>query len=604
MDDEEDVWFSDFLRPKSLTGMGKFGENHKNSSSTDFWEDSIQNSTPNQDPSPNNLSPTVSSSRLIIGFECNCSGTGFVGRYCETNLTAIATTTASTMAVLETTTSAYVTSPQIAPSEESTLEEAPAIDLNGTAKLINGTETEVSTTDPEITKADENIDMDSLPDTSDLEDFDWTATGRETEIQHIIENCTFDVSYTYLSSESVTIEAPKSVTVQAGKGFQGVDVTISSGQPGALRVCADENLQIRPSVVEVVPPSTTTTFEISAEERGLYLVALMGSSRTQAIAVVEANVEDVFRRLQLTDPLLPQGSYIVDIEFKGTQLRLKSTSQWCSSPTQSNVYFTQGLVFSSAGEDALPISATGLEIIIGDKLLTGPVSSHRNFDDCIPAGNDVKRRKRDWMEQIQRHMTDDDQKELEKKQAVLSTLFKTLNPKFPDWLKFGASEKKTEVSSETTVQIVNGFKAQRLPPCFGVPLFEKTIYHVYRFRQSFNLTLLTDDMVLPALESGEEYCLAVDLNKDKAGTFVLKSPKVFGGTDSLAFNKLLPGKRNIRLKYSAFGISIPRELNGHRRPLSELGSISDESYYDATELISNPSESVSLWNGDTTFSYP
>ncbi|WAR07418.1 MATN2-like protein [Mya arenaria] len=281
-----------------------------------------------------------------------------------------------------------------------------------------------------------------------------------------------------------------------------------------------------------------------------------------------------FSKYGLVRQFLPRGCSTIQLtkcnEGADFDILLSSTSKWYRLKTDHKIKYTYGIVFVETNKIALPVSISGMEVVMGTddfKLITGSLS--RDVKDGVPYIEE--RTLNCWSFDI----TPRDVRDFLVSNSFLSSFFHNIENSLPDWLKFSPNGNKSLGVNDLQTDLRRGSEIQQTE-CKGAPLTSDRLYTVLKFGNSFKMSIYGKEITSPAEVSNKKFCIIVDVCQVNGGSVFLILPEE--STDKIQNKFNNPG---VYIKPTGLGFSLQKHIDVHAK-----------------------STHVQQWNGDEVFQYP
>ncbi|VDI61539.1 Hypothetical predicted protein [Mytilus galloprovincialis] len=294
----------------------------------------------------------------------------------------------------------------------------------------------------------------------------------------------------------------------------------------------------------------------------------------------ENNGQTIFEIHKIARRLLPKGCAILEIascDGSGStkNLILSSTSSWYKLHSNSNIFFTFGVVFLESGDLALPVSVSGVEVI----------SMNSNFElkygllkykehHGIPLANNRT------TNCFYFETTPKDVRHLFN--AFLPTLFDSMTSALPNWVQFTNNETGAFSVTDLKTDLFTGSEMDTLTECKGAPLIKNNKYSLFRFGTNMAISIFENEITIPDSISGQKFCLIIDICQDNGGTaFFIVPSESADFLQKFEFFELLNQEYGVKFRPVGIGLSLSKQIN-----------------------VQDRRTHVEVWNGDNLIQYP
>lgn len=252
-------------------------------------------------------------------------------------------------------------------------------------------------------------------------------------------------------------------------------------------------------------------------------------------------------------------------------MKFSSTSEWFQHKSSSSLFFTFGVVFINTYNLLLPVSLRGLEVTMTNGKFNLNYGVHFELREGTKMPNSEACRPFELVES--------DIFNFVSCGAFLRTFLTSLYPLLPNWLGFDKSADSVLAIDNMKSELLLGSDISNRLWCTGAPVFPDRIYGVFQFSSSFNLSVLGQEIHIPAPLKGHAFCLIVGICQDNWQSIFLMIPD-----ESRHILKTINIFQHLKNKS---GISVlPRGLG--------------LSVNDGIKAAQHLSE-LTLWNGDNLF---
>ncbi|WAR16423.1 EGFL7-like protein, partial [Mya arenaria] len=288
----------------------------------------------------------------------------------------------------------------------------------------------------------------------------------------------------------------------------------------------------------------------------------------------------VFSKYGLVRQFLPQGCSTILLPTNGegadVYILLSSTSQWYRLKTDQEIIYTYGVVFVETNAKSLPLSLSGMEVVIRNenfKITTG--SLERDVNDGVPYGEE--RMRNCWTFDV----TSRDLREFLVSNSFLLSYFHSIGISFPDWLNFLPNENEILSVNDLQTSLSTGDDIQ-MTECKGAPLYSGRLYTTLKFGNSFAMSIYGQVITFPTAVSNKKFCIIVDIFNDYGGSVFLILPEESRDIlDKFDMFKKLLNDAGVYIRPIGLGFSLQKNINVHAK---------------TTHL--------QQWNGDELIQYP
>ncbi|KAL4224218.1 EGF domain [Mactra antiquata] len=257
---------------------------------------------------------------------------------------------------------------------------------------------------------------------------------------------------------------------------------------------------------------------------------------------------------------------------------LLSTSEWFTSSTDPNTFYTRGITFIKLSVLPLPVSLQGIQITLTNNTFEIIHSFSVPEEDSILKDSTLTTPKCRAIV-----FDDSDIYQFVSANSFFKTFLSSITPQLPGWLRLRSTNDSLLAFHDMKSDLVYGSNMDDLIECSGAPVFENVLYSVFRFDSGFSLEILGDDISIPPLLEGRKFCLIVEVCDHFEGTIFFMIPESSRGLLlELPLFKSLKDEMNLVIKPRGIGLSLNDGIN-------------------ARYLYNQ--NSTSLWNGDHLFEY-
>ncbi|CAC5419913.1 Fibrillin-1,Fibulin-1,Fibulin-5,Fibrillin-2,Latent-transforming growth factor beta-binding protein 4 [Mytilus coruscus] len=288
----------------------------------------------------------------------------------------------------------------------------------------------------------------------------------------------------------------------------------------------------------------------------------------------------IFQTYKIARRLLPRGCAFTNLMScqgagNGLEIKLSSTDSWYRLNTNMSIQYTYGIVFAEVDNFSIPVSLSGLIVVIKTgkfELITGSVRyqetegtqmSDMHDDNCMFFSTTPK-----------------DIYDFVSSGSFLGTVFERLKNKLPSWLQFSKSGVGLLSVTDLKTNVVYGNSIDTINECTGSPVFNDRLYSVFIFGTDMAINIYGNRIHVPGPLQGNKFCIIVDICQNTGGTVFLMLPQE--SRNLLDDVEMLKDMTNngVRFRPRGIGLSFLQGVNVH---------------YKTSEL--------KLWNGDELFQY-
>ncbi|XP_052808290.1 uncharacterized protein LOC128237110 [Mya arenaria] len=238
--------------------------------------------------------------------------------------------------------------------------------------------------------------------------------------------------------------------------------------------------------------------------------------------------------------------------------------------------YTYGIVFVEAFETALPVSISGIELVMRAddfEFMMGALS--RDVNDGVPYGEE--RSQHCWTFDV----TPSEFRDFLVSNSFLSSFLHNMDTSLPDWLQFLPAGDEILGVNDLQTDLRKGHDIQKTE-CRGAPLYSDRLYTVLKFSSSFALSIFGQEIALPTAVSNKMYCIIVDICQDYGGSvFLILPEKSRDILDNVDMFKQIINDSGLYIRPIGVGLSLQKHINVHAK---------------TTHL--------QQWNGDEIIQYP
>lgn len=259
----------------------------------------------------------------------------------------------------------------------------------------------------------------------------------------------------------------------------------------------------------------------------------------------------------------------------GLEIQLSSTDSWYRHNTNMSIQYTYGIVFAEIDNFSIPISVSGLIVVIKAgkfELITGSVQYSETDGTQISDMHDENC--------MLFSTTPKDIYDFVSSGSFLGSFFESLKNKLPSWLQFSKSGVGLLSVADLKTNVVYGNSKDTIYECTGAPVFNDRLYSVFVFGTDMAINIYGNRIHVQEPLQGNKFCIIVDICQNTGGTVFLMLPQesrnLFDDVEMLEDMTT----NGLRFRPRGIGLSLLQSVNVH---------------YKTSKL--------ELWNGDELFQY-
>ncbi|CAG2256353.1 FBLN1_2 [Mytilus edulis] len=288
----------------------------------------------------------------------------------------------------------------------------------------------------------------------------------------------------------------------------------------------------------------------------------------------------IFQTYKINRKLLPRGCALTTLMScqgvgNGLEIQLSSTDYWYRHNTNMSIQYTYGIVFAEIDNYSIPISLSGLIVVIKTgkfELITGSVQYSETDGTQISDMHDTNC--------LLFSTTPKDIYDFVSSGSFLGSVFESLKNKLPSWLQFSKSGVGLLSVTDLQTHVVYGNSIDTIYECTGAPVVNDRLYSVFVFGTDMAITIYGNRIHIPEPLEGKKFCIIVDICQNTGGTVFLMLPQESRNLlDNVEMMKDITNN-GVRFRPTGIGLSLLQDI---------------KVYYKSSEL--------DLWNGDELFQY-
>ncbi|CAG2256339.1 unnamed protein product [Mytilus edulis] len=298
------------------------------------------------------------------------------------------------------------------------------------------------------------------------------------------------------------VDFPGSYTCKCEEGFEGEHCEFDINECLYLNGgCHDQCL------------NTNGSFQCQCRDNTVYNLTHVGFTFAG-----DSSQPTIFQTYKINGRLLPRGCAFTTLMSckgagNGLEIQLSSTDSWYRHNTNMSIQYTYGIVFAEIDNFSIPISVSGLIVVIKTgkfELITGSVQYSETDGTQISDMHDENC--------MLFSTTPKDIYDFVSSGSFLGSVFESLKNKLPSWLQFSKSGVGLLSVADLKTNVVYGNSIDTIYECTGAPVFNDRLYSVFVFGTDMAINIYGNRIHVPEPLQGNKFCIIVDICQNTGGT--------------------------------------------------------------------------------------